>query len=90
MRKKLSLLGVVAAIMASLALTLLTGGGTSGASTTAGNATVTVVHGIPNTPVDVYVNGTDVLPNFTFGTVSPALSVPPLSLIHISEPTRPY
>ncbi len=77
MRKRLSLFGVVTAIMASLAIALVSGSGTSGASTTAGNATVTVVHGIPNTPVDVYVNGTDVLPNFTFGMVSPALSVPP-------------
>ena len=49
-------------------------GQTSGAPSTAGDATVTVVHGIPNTPVDVYVNGTDVLPDFKFGTVSPALS----------------
>ena len=38
---------------------------------------MTVVHGIPGVTVDVYVDGTDVLPGFTFGTVSPALSVPP-------------
>ena len=59
------------------AVALPTGGGTSGASAMNGDATVTVVHGIPNTPVDVYVNSKDVLPDFKFGTVSPALSLPP-------------
>ena len=50
--------------------------GTAGASTP-GDATVTVIHGIPNTPVDVYVNGADLLPNFQFKTVTPPLSLPP-------------
>jgi hypothetical protein len=76
MRKTLSMVGAVALLAA--VLSLITGVGASGASTsTAGDATVTVVHGIPNTPVDVYVNGADVLPDFTFGTVSPSLSLPP-------------
>ena len=66
---------VLAAGLAAIAVP--SSGGAAAASTTAADATVTVVHGIPNTPVDVYVNGTDVLPNFTFGTVSPALSLPP-------------
>jgi hypothetical protein len=39
-------------------------------------ATVTVVHGIPNTPVDVYVNGTVTLPDFQFKTVTAPLSLP--------------
>lgn len=39
-------------------------------------ATVTVVHGIPNTPVDVYVNGKVTLPNFQFKTVTAPLSLP--------------
>ena len=60
---------VLAAGLAAIAVP--SSGGAAAASTTAADATVTVVHGIPNTPVDVYVNGTDVLPNFTFGTVSP-------------------
>lgn len=42
----------------------------------AGGATVTVVHGIPNTPVDVYVNGKITLPNFQFKTVTAPLSLP--------------
>jgi hypothetical protein len=39
------------------------------------NATVTVVHGIPNTPVDVYANGSKILPDFTFKSVSQPLSL---------------
>ena len=41
-----------------------------------GNATVTVVHGIPDTPVDVYVDGSKALPNFTFKTVTAPISLP--------------
>ncbi len=74
-RMRVAIMAVMAAIAG-----VLTGGlslaGVAGA-VSPGYASVTVVHGIPNTPVDVYVNGTDVLPNFTYKTVSPALSVPP-------------
>ena len=41
-----------------------------------GTATVTVVHGIPNTPVDVYANGKKILSGFTFKTVTSPLSLP--------------
>jgi hypothetical protein len=41
-----------------------------------GTATVTVVHGIPNTPVDVYANGKKILTGFTFKTVTSPLSLP--------------
>ena len=64
---------VLSILLGALTLTLTS----SASAATPGNATVTVVHGIPGVTVDVYVNGTDVLPGFTFGTVSPALSVPP-------------
>lgn len=47
------------------------------ASAATGDATVTVVHGIPNTPVDVYANGKKLLSDFMFKTVTPALQVPP-------------
>jgi uncharacterized protein DUF4397 len=40
-----------------------------------GNATVTVVHGIPGTPVDVYVDGAKALSNFTFKTVTAPISL---------------
>ena len=39
-------------------------------------AEVTVIHGIPNTPVDVYVNGKLTLPDFTFGKVAGPLALP--------------
>jgi ABC-type glycerol-3-phosphate transport system substrate-binding protein len=42
----------------------------------AGDASVTIVHGIPNTPVDVYANGKEILPDFTFKTVTSPLSLP--------------
>ncbi len=42
----------------------------------AGTATVTIVHGIPNTPVDVYANGKKILSGFTFKTVTSPLSLP--------------
>lgn len=41
-----------------------------------GNATVTVVHGIPDTPVDVYVDGSKALSGFTFKTVTAPISLP--------------
>jgi hypothetical protein len=40
-------------------------------------ATVTVVHGVPGVPVDVYVDGKVTLPNFQPETVSSPLSLPP-------------
>jgi len=46
------------------------------AGAAAGNATITVVHGIPDTPVDVYANGSKLLSDFTFKTVTRPLSVP--------------
>jgi len=47
------------------------------ASATTGNAEVSVVHGIPNTPVDVYVDGKRVLHDFKFGSVAGPLSLHP-------------
>ena len=59
------LLGVTAATAATVP-----------AQAAAGSATVTVVHGIPATPVDVYANGQKILTNFTFKTVTSPLSLP--------------
>jgi hypothetical protein len=42
----------------------------------ADTATVTVVHGIPDTPVDVYVDGKEALSDFTFKTVTDPISLP--------------
>jgi len=71
--------------VASLGLALVVGVGAFGgssllsaavAATPAGMATVTVVHGIPNLPVDVYVDGKVALSNFQPETVSAPLSLP--------------
>ena len=50
--------------------------GLAGTAQASGTATVTVVHGVPNTPVDVYVNSKLTLTNFQPETVSQPLSVP--------------
>ena len=61
--------------MIALKLVRLRDGKAAGAETA--NATLTVVHGIPQTPVDVYVNGKEQLPDFQFKTVTKPLSLPP-------------
>jgi hypothetical protein len=43
----------------------------------ADTATVSVVHGIPKTPVNVFVNGKSTLPNFQPGTVAGPLQLAP-------------
>ena len=40
------------------------------------DAQLTVVHGIPETTVDVYVNGDKTLPDFTPGTITDPLTLP--------------
>src|SRR5919112_2881441 len=42
----------------------------------AASSKVSVVHGIPGTPVDVYVNGKKTLPNFQPGKVAGPLTLP--------------
>lgn len=50
--------------------------GTNAPAQAAGTASVSVVHGIPNTPVNVFVNGKSTLPNFKPGTVAGPLNLP--------------
>ena len=52
--------------------------GPATAATAADDAKVVVVHGIPDTPVDVYVNDDLTLDDFTFSTVTDPLSLPPV------------
>lgn len=56
--------GVVGAVM------------TAAPATAADTATVSVVHGIPNTPVNVFVDGQSALQNFTPATVAGPLQLP--------------
>lgn len=60
MRRSVSLVAVF-----TLLLTLLAFGGTAGAVTT-GQGQLNVLHGIPDTPVDVYANGSAVATGFEF------------------------
>src|SRR4051812_38377152 len=58
---------------------MLAFGGLSALSATpalAASSQVSVVHGIPGTPVDVYVNGKKTLPNFQPGKVAGPLTLP--------------
>lgn len=49
----------------------------AGPAQAADTATVYVVHGVPNTPVNVFVNGASTLPNFAPGTVAGPLELAP-------------
>jgi hypothetical protein len=49
---------------------------TSTSASAASTASVSVVHGIPNTPVNVFVNGKSTLPDFKPGTVAGPLQLP--------------
>jgi molybdopterin-binding protein len=75
---RISKLATAALAAGFLALTAGSAGATAvSASAVTGDATVTIVHGIPNTPVDVYANGKKILSGFTFKTVAGPLQLPP-------------
>ncbi len=74
MRNTLKKALVMALTGAALLLTAFFAGGASAQA--AGTAEVSVVHGIPNTPVNVFVNGKSTLSNFKPGTVAGPLSLP--------------
>jgi Domain of unknown function (DUF4397) len=59
-------------VLVALAGMQLSGSGAHAATT----ASVTVVHGIPNTPVNVFVNGKSTLTNFQPGTIAGPLELP--------------
>lgn len=67
---------IALAVLATLAATLGLVLAGSPAQAAPGDATVSVVHGIPNTPVNVFVNGKSTLANFKPGTVAGPLSLP--------------
>src|SRR3954466_7337376 len=66
-------------VAAGTAAGLIPFAGLSGLTPTpalAASSQVSVVHGIPGTPVDVYVNGKKTLPNFQPGKVAGPLTLP--------------
>jgi hypothetical protein len=58
-------------------------GATLPASAATGDATVSVVHGIPATPVDVYANNDKTLSGFTFKSVAGPLKLPAGSYLSV-------
>ncbi|MFC8501497.1 DUF4397 domain-containing protein [Pedococcus sp. NPDC057267] len=66
----------VRAVLAAGAVAAATAGLAALPAQAASTATVTVVHGIPKTPVDVYVDGTKALSDFQFKTVTNPISLP--------------
>jgi Domain of unknown function (DUF4397) len=70
-------LATVVALGAAAAAAVLIG--SAGPAGAAANASVSVLHGIPDTPVNVFVNGKLTLKNFTPGTVAGPLSLPAAS-----------
>ena len=71
MKKWISLGGAVV-----IGLVAVASATTSAAADVAATAQVSVVHGIPDTPVNVFVDGKSALPNFKPGTVAGPLSLP--------------
>ena len=49
---------------------------TANAAENAGDATVSVLHGVPGLTVDVYANGEELIPNFKPGTLTDPLTLP--------------
>jgi hypothetical protein len=68
-RKKL-FAGIAAGIVAALSV------GVPATAATSGNAVLSVLHGIPDTPVDVYVNGALTLDDFQPGDLAGPLDLP--------------
>ena len=63
-------------VMASVAAAAAALTAVPAASAQESDASVVVVHGIPDTPVDVYVNDELTLDDFTFGTVTDPVPLP--------------
>lgn len=64
-----------AAALVAVPLVALAAPASAGAAGT-GNATVSIFHGVPDLPVDVYANGDEVVGDFTPGTLTDPLQLP--------------
>jgi len=72
-----NLLATALALAASASAPVLGATSAPAAAMTNAAAHVTIVHGVPSTPVDVYVNGNAILHEFKFASVTPALKLSP-------------
>lgn len=70
------ILTVVAAATLALSTSVALAGAAQAAEGEGDQAQVSVVHGIPGQPVDVYVNGTETVSDFEPGTVAGPLELP--------------
>ena len=64
---------ITAAVVMAVPLAIATAGS---ASADSGNATVSVLHGVPGLTVDVFANGEELIPDFEPGTLTDPLSLP--------------
>ena len=71
MRRSIAAAGT-AGLVALIAAPMTTASATEGA----GEATVSVLHGVPGLTVDVYANGEELIPDFEPGTLTDPLSLP--------------
>ncbi|GAA3640385.1 DUF4397 domain-containing protein [Microbacterium awajiense] len=69
--RKTTAAGIAAGVVAALGIAM-----PASADATADEATLSVLHGIPDTPVDVYVNGDLTLDDFAPGDLAGPLSLP--------------
>jgi hypothetical protein len=76
MKRAMRIASVIASAAVALLLSVLFTGPSAQASGTAGTAAVSVIHGIPGTPVNVFVNGKSTLSDFKPGTVAGPLDLP--------------
>jgi len=60
-----------------LAVTSASAATSARATNAAATAKISIVHGIPGVPVDIYVNGSELLSNFRFKTVLSEYPLPP-------------
>ncbi|WP_158861811.1 DUF4397 domain-containing protein [Leifsonia sp. AG29] len=70
---KIRAVSAAAVAVAALALAV----GAAPATAAGSNAQLSVIHGVPGTPVDVWVNGTDTVKNFQPGTMAGPLDLAP-------------
>ncbi|MDR6972958.1 DUF4397 domain-containing protein [Leifsonia shinshuensis] len=69
---KIRALSATAVVVAALAWAV----GAAPATAAGSDAQLSVIHGVPGTPVDVWVNGTDTIKNFQPGTMAGPLTLP--------------
>jgi hypothetical protein len=69
-------LGLATGATAAAGTLLVLGAAPALADNHTGTATVSILHGVPDTPVDVYANGEELLPDFQPGTLTDPLQLP--------------